>query len=114
VIAANGDMEGVPVALMEALAAGLPAVATRQSGVPELIREGVSGYLAEPGDTASLRAAMLEALDEAEPESRARAGRELVEREFDQLRSARRLLELFRAQAASRSTESEKNGAISS
>ena len=39
---------------------------------------------------------MLEALREPDPESRARAGRELVEREFDQVRSARRLLELFR------------------
>jgi colanic acid/amylovoran biosynthesis glycosyltransferase len=112
-IAADGDMEGVPVALMEALAAGLPAVATRQSGVPELIRDGVSGHLAEPGDAASLRTAMLEALDEADPEARARAGRELVEREFDQLRSARRLLELFRAQAASRSG-SENDDASSS
>ena len=36
VIAPDGDMEGIPVALMEALAAGLPVVATRQSGVPEL------------------------------------------------------------------------------
>ncbi len=112
VIAADGDMEGVPVALMEALAAGLPAVATRQSGVPELIRDGVSGYLAEPGDVTSLRAAMLEALGETDPEERARAGRELVEREFDQLRSARRLLELF--QAASRSGEPANDGAISS
>ena len=43
VIAPDGDMEGIPVALMEALAAGLPAVATRQSGVPELIRDGVTG-----------------------------------------------------------------------
>jgi colanic acid/amylovoran biosynthesis glycosyltransferase len=106
VVAADGDMEGVPVALMEALAAGLPAVATRQSGVPELIRDGVTGYLAEPGDAASLRAAMLTALREPDPDARARAGRDLVELEFDQTRSAHRLLELFRAQAASRSAES--------
>jgi colanic acid/amylovoran biosynthesis glycosyltransferase len=93
VIAADGDMEGIPVALMEALAAGLPAVATRQSGVPELIQDGRTGYLAEPGDADSMREALLRAL--SAPESVAAAGRALVEREFDQRRSARRLVELF-------------------
>jgi colanic acid/amylovoran biosynthesis glycosyltransferase len=95
VIAPDGDMEGIPVALMEALAAGLPAVATRQSGVPELIQDGRTGYLAEPGDADSLREALLRAL--AAPESVAAEGRALVEREFDQRSSARRLVELFTA-----------------
>jgi len=95
VIAPDGDMEGIPVALMEALAAGLPAVATRQSGVPELIQDGRTGYLAEPGDADSLRAALQRAL--SAPESVAEAGRALVEREFDQRSSARRLVELFTA-----------------
>jgi colanic acid/amylovoran biosynthesis glycosyltransferase len=113
VIAPDGDMEGIPVALMEALAAGLPAVATRHSGVPELIRDGHTGYLAEPGDVESLRAAIGRALTEPEPEARAAEGRALVEREFDQHRSARRLVELF-GQAARRSAGSAKNGAISS
>jgi glycosyltransferase involved in cell wall biosynthesis len=91
VIAPDGDMEGIPVALMEALAAGLPAVATRQSGVPELIRDGETGHLAEPGDAGSLR----EAIGRALTTSTAAAGRDLVEREFDQRRSARRLVQLF-------------------
>ena len=91
VIAPDGDMEGIPVALMEALASGVPAVATRQSGVPELVRDGETGFLAEPGDADSLREAIARALES----STAAAGRELVEREFDQRRSARRLVELF-------------------
>ncbi len=95
VIAPDGDMEGIPVALMEALAAGLPAVATRQSGVPELIRDGVTGYLAEPGDADGLRDAIRRAL--AAPPGVAAEGRALVEREFDQRSSARRLVERFTA-----------------
>jgi colanic acid/amylovoran biosynthesis glycosyltransferase len=95
IIAPDGDMEGIPVALMEALAAGLPAVATRQSGVPELIQDGRTGFLAEPGDPGSLREALLRAL--SAPEAVAAEGRALVEREFDQRRSARRLVELFTA-----------------
>jgi colanic acid/amylovoran biosynthesis glycosyltransferase len=94
VIAPDGDMEGIPVALMEALASGLPAVATRQSGVPELVHDGRTGYLAEPGDVEGLRAAVERAL--ADPPDAAE-GRALVEREFDQRRSARRLVELFTA-----------------
>jgi glycosyltransferase involved in cell wall biosynthesis len=95
VIAPDGDMEGIPVALMEALAAGLPAVATRQSGVPELIRDGETGFLAEPGDPDSLREAIRRAL--AAPPALRAEGRALVEREFDQRSSARRLVELFTA-----------------
>ena len=95
IIAPDGDMEGIPNALIEAMAAGLPAVSTRQSGVPELIRDGESGYLAEPGDVEGLRDALLRALTDPDPERRAAAGRAVVEAEFDQRRSARRLVELF-------------------
>jgi glycosyltransferase involved in cell wall biosynthesis len=98
IIAQDGDMEGLPVALMEALAAGLPTIATRQAGIPELVREGETGWLAEPGDVDDLSRALVEAL--ADPDAaaeRGRAGRRLVEQEFDQAVSAHRLAELFRA-----------------
>jgi glycosyltransferase involved in cell wall biosynthesis len=97
VIAPDGDMEGIPNALIEALAAGLPAVSTRQSGVPELIRDGETGYLAEPGDVEGLRDALVRALTEDDPARRARAGRALVESEFNTRGSAHRLVELFTA-----------------
>ena len=42
--------EGVPVVLMEALAAGVPAVATRIAGIPELIEDGVTGFLVPPAE----------------------------------------------------------------
>jgi glycosyltransferase involved in cell wall biosynthesis len=64
--------EGTPVSVIEALAAERPAVATRVGGVPDVIRDGVDGFLVEAGDTAGL-AARLEELA-SDPERRARMG----------------------------------------
>jgi glycosyltransferase involved in cell wall biosynthesis len=89
-------MEGVPVVLMEALACGVPAVATRLSGVPELVEEGVTGTLAEPGDVDSMRGALRRVLDDpASALVMARAGRERVEREYDVIHSAAALAKHF-------------------
>ena len=101
VVAASGQMEGVPVALMEALACGLPTVASRLSGVPELVREGQTGVLAEPGDVASLREALRVTItDPVAARRRAEAGRSLVESEFQLQRSADQLAALFRGAKA--------------
>lgn len=103
IVAADGQMEGIPVALMEALAAGVPTVATNLSGIPELVEDGVTGLLAEPGDAADLAAALAGTL--AEPDAvrrRAVAGRERVEREYDVRRSADALAARFSAALAER------------
>lgn len=55
--------EGFGLVLAEAMAAGTPVVATRVGGVPELVEDGVSGLLVEPGDPAALAAAVLRALE---------------------------------------------------
>ena len=55
----SGDMEGIPVALMEAMAQGLPVLATRHSGTPELVEQEVSGLLCAEGDRDALAANML-------------------------------------------------------
>jgi glycosyltransferase involved in cell wall biosynthesis len=96
VVARNGQQEGLPVVLIEALAAGVPVVATRLSGVPEVIRDSETGLLAEPGDPDGL-ARSIEALLEDHSAARARAetGRQLVEREFDIHRSGATLGRLF-------------------
>lgn len=50
----SGDMEGIPVALMEAMGAGMPVLATRHSGTPELVQHEVSGLLCDEGDRVAL------------------------------------------------------------
>jgi glycosyltransferase involved in cell wall biosynthesis len=51
---ANGDMDGIPVVLMEAMSQQVPVVSTRLSGIPELVIDGETGLLANPGDAAGL------------------------------------------------------------
>jgi len=64
--------EALPVSVLEAIAAGLPVVATRVGGVPELVVDGETGFLVPPADPAALAAALQRLLDE--PELRARLG----------------------------------------
>jgi colanic acid/amylovoran biosynthesis glycosyltransferase len=93
----SGRMDGIPVALMEAMASGAPTVSTRLSGIPELVVDGVTGLLVEPGRPGELAAALGRLLDD--PELRARlaaAAREHVERRFDLDAEAARLAGLVR------------------
>jgi glycosyltransferase involved in cell wall biosynthesis len=65
--------EALPNVVLEAMAAGLPVVATRVGGVPELVDPGVTGWLVPPGDAPALAAALGQAL--ADPEARQAMGR---------------------------------------
>ncbi len=96
IVAADGQMEGVPVALMEALACGIPTVATRLSGIPELVVDDETGLLATPGDPAALAEAIARTLaDPVAAKRRSAAGRKLVEEEFDLRRSGAEMAALF-------------------
>ncbi len=98
----SGRMEGIPVALMEAMASGVPVVATRLSGVPELVQDGVTGRLVEPGDAEGLADAVAALLDDDElAAGLAARARELVERSFSLAREAQRLGDMFAESAAS-------------
>lgn len=101
IIAADGQMEGIPVALMEALACGVPTIATRMSGVPELIADGETGTLVEPGDRGALAAALVRVLAGDTPDPA--RGRRLVEERFDVRESGRRMIGLLLSARGSRS-----------
>jgi glycosyltransferase involved in cell wall biosynthesis len=64
--------EGLPMALLEAMFARAPIVASRTGGIPEVLRDGIDGLLAEPGDETSLRSALARLL--GRPELRAALG----------------------------------------
>lgn len=62
--------EGLPLCVLEAMAHGRPVVATRVGGIPQLVEDGRTGYLVEPGDPAGLRDALLRLLGDAELRAR--------------------------------------------
>ena len=96
VVAPTGQMEGIPVALMEAMASRLPVVSTRLSGIPELVEDGVSGLLVPPADESALAEAIGRLCDDAElRRSLGARGREKVEAEFGLRENVARLRELF-------------------
>jgi glycosyltransferase involved in cell wall biosynthesis len=66
--------EGLPLAVLEAMAHGRPVVATRVGGIPDLVENGATGFLVEPGEVAGLRAALLLLL--GDPDLRRRLGNE--------------------------------------
>jgi colanic acid/amylovoran biosynthesis glycosyltransferase len=84
VTAANGDSEGIPVTIMEAMAVGLPVVSTFHAGIPELVENGVSGLLAPERDVMTLQR-QVEALIASPEASRrmATAARRVIENRFD-------------------------------
>ncbi|HRH39014.1 MAG TPA: glycosyltransferase, partial [Flavobacteriales bacterium] len=84
IVALNGDSEGMPVAVLEAMCAGMPVVATRHMGIAEAVEHGVSGLLCEEGDVATMAENMIALVDDpARAASMGEAGREHVRAHFD-------------------------------
>lgn len=96
-VADDGDMEGIPVALMEAMAVGIPVISTYHSGIPELIDDGVSGFLVNEGDINALAQAIqdVSALDPDSLSKMTRNARSKIENEFNNDKEVKALMELF-------------------
>ena len=94
----SSGSEGLPLSILEAMAAGLPVVATKVGGVPELVLEGETGFLVPPGDPHSLAAALERLLDDSELRGRlGAAGRIRVEERFDLVSTRQAHLDLYSA-----------------
>lgn len=88
--------EGVPVVLMEAMAMEIPCVATRITGIPELIRDGVEGLLVAPSSVEELAGAIARLMDETELRYRlGKAGRARVLEKYDLSRNTERLANII-------------------
>jgi colanic acid/amylovoran biosynthesis glycosyltransferase len=92
----SGKREGIPVVLMEAMSAGVAVVASRLSGIPELVEEEVSGLLVPPHDAPALASALRRLHDDPSLRGRlAHEGREKVLAEFDVRKNAAELVRRF-------------------
>jgi glycosyltransferase involved in cell wall biosynthesis len=88
--------EGIPVVLMEAMAAGVPVLAPRITGIPELVVHGVTGFLYQPGSLEDFVEQTLGILNSARLAGVTDAAAEHVRRHFDQETNLAQLVEVFR------------------
>ena len=97
VTANNGDMDGIPVSLMEAMAMEIPTVSTDVSGIPELIKDEHSGLIVRERDAEALADALQRLLEDSELRTRlGENGRRKVMDEFDVDENAAKLAALFK------------------
>jgi glycosyltransferase involved in cell wall biosynthesis len=113
-LALTSDNEGTPVAVIEAMAAGVPVAATAVGGVPDVIRNGETGWLVPPGDAPALHRAWLEILrrDDRVEAVILRARREVLDR-FGQEQMITTMADLYRRLAAGKgkAARSERHSA---
>ncbi len=111
VVSSDGDRDGLPTVLVEAMAVGTPCVATHVTGIPELISDGLTGLIVDEHKPYELAAALDRLL--ADPGLRvslATAGRALIERSFDARTNAEQIRRLFHLSDTATAVVSEEVG----
>ena len=95
VVGSDGNRDGLPTVIPEAMAAGVPVVATRVTGIPEAVEDGLTGFLAEPGRPQELAEAISRVLSDPElARAMGAAGRARAEARFDLRRNVAELDEI--------------------
>lgn len=96
VLAKDGDRDGIPNVLLEAMAMQVPVVSTQLSGIPEAVEDGLTGLLVPSRNTEALANALARLLDDPDLRERlGREGRKQVEERFDVQENVGRLIELL-------------------
>ncbi len=92
----DGDRDGIPNVLLEAMAVGLPVITTAVAGIPELVENNQNGLLYQPHDVEGISSGIIELLHDAEKRRQlGRAASQKVTEEFDLTLAANRLKTLF-------------------
>lgn len=99
--AGNGDSEGTPVAILEAQCCGLPVVATRHTGICDVVAEGKTGFLCEEGDYRAMSARMIDVLQMKDDEliAMSNSARQRIRTHFGKEQTLDRLAGLLRSVA---------------
>ena len=96
VIAADGDSEGTPIALMEARASGMPVVSTHHADIPEVVLDGKSGYLVAERDVEALAERIIHLIESPQTlEAMGEVGRRHIEKSYNSHLSTRKLEEIY-------------------
>jgi colanic acid/amylovoran biosynthesis glycosyltransferase len=97
ITADNGDQEGIPLVLHEAMASGIPTVATRHTGIPELVTDGESGFLVEEKDPDAIAERLIQLMQHPEKwEEMGQKGRRHIEEYNDLEKQTDRLVAIYR------------------
>ncbi len=98
VVAEDGNRDGLPTTLVEAMALGTPCISTEVTGIPELVRHESTGLMVPQRDPKALAGAIRRLFEDRDARVRlAQRGRQLIEAEFDIARNTARQREIFRS-----------------